>query len=238
MLGAAINLFRGARVGYVLAREGALALVDPSELPPHLRLALQDRALPGAGGPRRRGRPALGGADPARSLLREVRPVPGDPAGHRRHAGGVRPGEAAGPGAAVPAGDRPAGRRGGPRQAGARRCSSRSASRSPRPRSRRSTRRSCRIPTARSASLAVKVMRPGVRERFMRDLEVMRFMARVVNALSPQAERLRPREVVEILARSVDDGDGLPAGGGGRLRAGRRTPGTTPISACRSPNGN
>ncbi len=52
-------------------------------------------------------------------------------------------------------------------------------------------------------ALAVKVMRPGVRERFMRDLEVMRFMARVVHALSPQAERLRPREVVEILARSV-----------------------------------
>ncbi|MFX9108708.1 AarF/UbiB family protein, partial [Acinetobacter baumannii] len=42
-----------------------------------------------------------------------------------------------------------------------------------------------------------------VRERFMRDLEVMRFMARVVHALSPQAERLRPRAVVEILARSV-----------------------------------
>ncbi|MFC6048733.1 AarF/UbiB family protein, partial [Methylobacterium hispanicum] len=52
-------------------------------------------------------------------------------------------------------------------------------------------------------ALAVKIMRPGVRERFQRDLQVMRFIARVVHALSPQAERLRPREVVEILARSV-----------------------------------
>jgi ubiquinone biosynthesis protein len=46
-------------------------------------------------------------------------------------------------------------------------------------------------------------MRPGVRERFAKDLQAMRFMARVVNALLPDAERLRPREVVEILARSV-----------------------------------
>src|SRR5204862_107363 len=52
-------------------------------------------------------------------------------------------------------------------------------------------------------TLAVKVMRPGVRERFAKDLQAMRFMARVVNALLPDAERLRPREVVEILARSV-----------------------------------
>ena len=52
-------------------------------------------------------------------------------------------------------------------------------------------------------TLAVKVMRPGVRERFAQDLQAMRFMARIVNALLPDAERLRPREVVEILARSV-----------------------------------
>ncbi|MEG9528904.1 MAG: ubiquinone biosynthesis protein UbiB, partial [Hyphomicrobiales bacterium] len=41
MISAAVNLFRGARVGFVLAREGALALADPTELPPHLRLALR-----------------------------------------------------------------------------------------------------------------------------------------------------------------------------------------------------
>ena len=31
MISAAINLFRGARVGFVLAREGALAFADPSD---------------------------------------------------------------------------------------------------------------------------------------------------------------------------------------------------------------
>ena len=41
MIAAAVNLFRGAHVGFVLAREGALALVDASELPPHLRLGLR-----------------------------------------------------------------------------------------------------------------------------------------------------------------------------------------------------
>ncbi len=51
--------------------------------------------------------------------------------------------------------------------------------------------------------IAVKIMRPGVRERFARDIQAMRFMARIVEALRPEAERLRPREVVETLARSV-----------------------------------
>ncbi len=41
MIGAAINLVRGAWVGFVLAREGALAFADPSEMPAHLRLALK-----------------------------------------------------------------------------------------------------------------------------------------------------------------------------------------------------
>ena len=42
-------------------------------------------------------------------------------------------------------------------------------------------------------NVAVKVMRPGVRERFARDIQAMRFMARIVQALLPDAERLRPR---------------------------------------------
>ncbi len=41
MIGAVINLFRGAWVGFVLAREGALAFADPTEMPPHLRLGLR-----------------------------------------------------------------------------------------------------------------------------------------------------------------------------------------------------
>lgn len=51
--------------------------------------------------------------------------------------------------------------------------------------------------------VAVKVMRPGVRERFARDLQAMRFAARLFERMAPDARRLRPQEVVETLARSV-----------------------------------
>ena len=52
-------------------------------------------------------------------------------------------------------------------------------------------------------TVAVKVVRPGVRERFARDLQAMRFAARWAERLGPDAQRLRPQEVVETLARSV-----------------------------------
>jgi ubiquinone biosynthesis protein len=51
--------------------------------------------------------------------------------------------------------------------------------------------------------VAVKVMRPGVRDRFNRDIQAMRAAARLVERLSPDARRLKPGEVVETLARSV-----------------------------------
>lgn len=51
--------------------------------------------------------------------------------------------------------------------------------------------------------LAIKVIRPGVRERFARDLQAMAFSARVAEKRLPEARRLRPTETVEILARSV-----------------------------------
>lgn len=51
--------------------------------------------------------------------------------------------------------------------------------------------------------VAVKVLRPGIRARFGRDLDAMRFMARLVQRFAPEARRLRPIEVVETLARSV-----------------------------------
>ena len=52
-------------------------------------------------------------------------------------------------------------------------------------------------------TVAVKVLRPGVRERFARDLQAMRVAARAVERFVPDARRLRPVEVVETLARSV-----------------------------------
>ena len=51
--------------------------------------------------------------------------------------------------------------------------------------------------------VADKVMRPGVRERFARDLQAMRFAARLFERIAPDARRLRAEEVVETLARSV-----------------------------------
>ncbi len=51
--------------------------------------------------------------------------------------------------------------------------------------------------------VAVKVLRPGVRARFRRDLDGMAFAARTLERLVPEMKRLRPVGVVETLARSV-----------------------------------
>ena len=202
MISAAINLFRGARVGFVLAREGALAFADPSELPPHLRLALRiGRSLekPGSSdgaaglsaaltrlgpsyvkfGQFLATRPDIVGMRAAFDLEKLQDRVPPFP-----QAVALRTVEAA---------------LGKPVSALFVSFSEPIAAAS----IAQVHKAIVQDADGTQRALAVKVMRPGVRERFMRDLEVMRFMARVVHALSPQAERLRPREVVEILARSV-----------------------------------
>ncbi|HXT06444.1 MAG TPA: 2-polyprenylphenol 6-hydroxylase [Roseiarcus sp.] len=51
--------------------------------------------------------------------------------------------------------------------------------------------------------VAVKVLRPGVERRFARDLADMFFAARLAEWLIPDAERLKPVQIVETLARSV-----------------------------------
>ncbi len=51
--------------------------------------------------------------------------------------------------------------------------------------------------------VAVKVVRPGIRQRFAEDLGAMRYAARLAEAALPAATRLRPTEVVETLVRSV-----------------------------------
>nr|WP_256515520.1 2-polyprenylphenol 6-hydroxylase [Alsobacter ponti] len=51
--------------------------------------------------------------------------------------------------------------------------------------------------------VAVKVLRPGVRARFRRDLAAMAYAARTAETLQPDLRRLRPVGVVETLARSV-----------------------------------
>ncbi len=52
-------------------------------------------------------------------------------------------------------------------------------------------------------AVAVKVLRPGVRRRFNRDLKSFYAAARLVERLDPAARRLRPVAVVDTLARSV-----------------------------------
>jgi ubiquinone biosynthesis protein len=52
-------------------------------------------------------------------------------------------------------------------------------------------------------TVAVKIVRPGVRERFSRDLDAMRFSAGLAERMFPDTRRLRLQEVVETLARSV-----------------------------------
>ncbi|MCB1436429.1 MAG: 2-polyprenylphenol 6-hydroxylase [Rhodobiaceae bacterium] len=51
--------------------------------------------------------------------------------------------------------------------------------------------------------IAVKILRPGIERRFARDLESFYFAARLAARLHPPARRLRPVEVVDMLARSV-----------------------------------
>jgi ubiquinone biosynthesis protein len=55
----------------------------------------------------------------------------------------------------------------------------------------------------RGRAVAVKVLRPGVETRFKRDLADMRFGARLIERVAPATRRLRPTAVVETLARSV-----------------------------------
>jgi ubiquinone biosynthesis protein len=51
--------------------------------------------------------------------------------------------------------------------------------------------------------VAVKVLRPGIEPRFKRDLADMRFGARLIERIAPTMRRLRLAAVVETLARSV-----------------------------------
>jgi ubiquinone biosynthesis protein len=60
-----------------------------------------------------------------------------------------------------------------------------------------------RDPDGSERKVAVKVLRPGVARRFRRDLDDMFFAARFAERRFPEARRLRLVEVVETLARSV-----------------------------------
>jgi ubiquinone biosynthesis protein len=55
----------------------------------------------------------------------------------------------------------------------------------------------------RHRDVAVKILRPGIEYRFRRDLSDMYFTARLAERFVPDAQRLKPVEVVDTLARSV-----------------------------------
>ncbi len=51
--------------------------------------------------------------------------------------------------------------------------------------------------------LAVKILRPGIEQALARDLAFFRWGARMLERLIPRARRLKPVEVVEVLARTI-----------------------------------
>jgi ubiquinone biosynthesis protein len=57
--------------------------------------------------------------------------------------------------------------------------------------------------TSDGEAVAVKVLRPGIERAFARDLDLFRWLARLVERLQPAMRRLKPVEVVETLAQSV-----------------------------------
>ena len=58
--------------------------------------------------------------------------------------------------------------------------------------------------TTEGDQVAVKILRPGIETRFRRDLDLFRWAARVVERARPDLKRLKPREVVETIAQSVE----------------------------------
>jgi ubiquinone biosynthesis protein len=201
VIGDLVHLARNLRAGFVLAREGALALIDPSPLPPAARAMIRLGRLlerPGAGdgvarlskaltrlgpsyvkfGQFLATRPDIVGVAAARdleSLQDRMPPFSRDDA--------IRIVEMA---LGRPIGElflefsEPVA----------------AASIAQVHRARIRTRDG-------EETVAVKVVRPGVRERFARELQAMRAAARFAERLLPDTRRLKPQEVVETLARSV-----------------------------------
>jgi ubiquinone biosynthesis protein len=60
-----------------------------------------------------------------------------------------------------------------------------------------------REPNGALKPVAVKVLRPGIEQRFNKDLDSYFFAARMIERFHPPSRRLRPQAVVETLAKSV-----------------------------------
>jgi ubiquinone biosynthesis protein len=198
VIGAVAHLARNLHAGYVLAREGALSLIDASALPPGARLALGIARLiekPGVGGGAARlsraltrlgpsyvkfgqflaTRPDIVGVEVARDLESLQDRMPPFPREEAVQAIELSTGRSVAE-LFVSFGE---------------------------PVAAASIAQVHRAVIADGRALAIKVVRPGVRERFQKDLQAMRFAAKLAERTLPEARRLRPQVIVETLARSV-----------------------------------
>ncbi|WP_051122681.1 2-polyprenylphenol 6-hydroxylase [Euryhalocaulis caribicus] len=57
--------------------------------------------------------------------------------------------------------------------------------------------------TTEGESVAVKVLRPGIEQRVVRDIEAMKLAARLTHRFLPDTRRFRPLDLVDTLARSL-----------------------------------
>ena len=195
---APFQLLRLARVGFVLAREGAFALVDPNEAPPAVRALIRIARLV-----ERRGsadsaerlvtaltrlgpsyiklgqfmatRPDVVGVRVARDLERlqdRIPPFAQSDAIHAIEAAFGKPLDQV-------------------------------FAEFSQPIAAASIAQVHRATTLQGETVAVKVLRPNVRYRFRRDLGAMAYAAALLESLSAEARRLKFVDVVETLSRSV-----------------------------------
>jgi ubiquinone biosynthesis protein len=54
-----------------------------------------------------------------------------------------------------------------------------------------------------TAEVAVKILRPGIEQAFQRDLDLLRWLAEILEATQPRLRRFRPIAVIEEFARTV-----------------------------------
>jgi ubiquinone biosynthesis protein len=198
MISSAFHLARSARVGYVLAREGALALVDPAVLPPAARAAIRLGRLierKGAGSSATRLAAALTRLGPSYVKFGQFLATRPDVVGMRIAADLSALQDRMPPFPIVQA-----------------RAAIEAAHGRPvedifesfgEPVAAASIAQVHRARLKDGSEVAVKVLRPGIRDRFHRDLAAMRFGAEMAERRSPEARRLRMSGVVETLARSV-----------------------------------
>src|SRR5262249_37297123 len=57
--------------------------------------------------------------------------------------------------------------------------------------------------TAAPAEIAVKILRPGIERAFARDVDLLRWLAQLLQRTQPKLRRLKPVDVVETFAETV-----------------------------------